>query len=113
MNLEIKQKILQKIKDYDRIFLFRHVRNDGDCVGATKGMKELLLASFPGKEIYLIDQETAAYLDFMGPEDAPVDEALYEDALGIVLDTGSEARISNKNYTRCLCAQLGIEVPAN
>ena len=101
MNMEVKQIILQKIKDYDRIFLFRHVRNDGDCVGATKGFKEILKDSFPGKEIYLIDEETAAYLEFMGPEDAPVDKALYEGALGIVLDTGSEARISNKNYKKC------------
>ena len=101
MNMEVKQAILQKIKDYQRIFLFRHVRNDGDCVGATKGFKEILKDSFPEKEIYLIDEETAAYLEFMGPEDAPVDKALYEDALGIVLDTGSEARISNKNYKKC------------
>ena len=99
--MEVKQSILQKIKEYQRIFLFRHVRNDGDCVGATKGLKEILKASFPEKEIYLIDEDTAAYLEFMGPEDAPVDKALYEDALGIVLDTASEARISNKNYKRC------------
>lgn len=101
MSMEVKQSILQKIKEYQRIFLFRHVRNDGDCVGATKGLKEILKASFPEKEIYLIDEDTAAYLEFMGPEDAPVDKALYEDALGIVLDTASEARISNKNYKRC------------
>ena len=101
MNFEIKKQILEKIKEYDRIFLFRHVRNDGDCVGATKGFKEILVSSFPGKEVYLIDEETAAYLEFMGPEDEPVDEALYADALGIVLDTASEARISNKNYKLC------------
>ena len=101
MNLQIKQKILEKIKEYNRIFLFRHVRNDGDCVGATKGMKELIQATWPEKEVYLIDQDTAAYLDFMGPEDAPVDDALYADALGIVLDTASEARISNKKYLLC------------
>ena len=101
MNLEIKQQILQKIKDYDRIFLFRHVRNDGDCVGASKGFKEILKDSFPQKDIYLIDEETAAYLEFMGPEDEPVEKELYEGALGIVLDTGSEARISNKNYKKC------------
>ena len=101
MNLEVKQIILQKIKEYKRIFLFRHVRNDGDCVGATKGMKELILATWPEKEVYLIDRDTAAYLEFMGPEDAPVDESLYADALGIVLDTASEARISNKNYKLC------------
>ena len=101
MNFEVKQQILQKIKDYNRIFLFRHVRNDGDCVGASKGFKEILKDSFPQKEIYLIDEETAAYLEFMGPEDEPVEKELYEGALAIVLDTGSEARISNKNYKKC------------
>jgi len=101
MNLEKKQIILQKIMEYGRIFLFRHVRNDGDCVGATKGLKRILELTFPEKEIYLIDKDTAAYLEFMGPEDAPVDESLYTDALGIVLDTASEARISNGNYKLC------------
>ena len=101
MSMELKQAILQKIKEYHRIFIFRHVRNDGDCVGASKGLREILRSSFPEKEIYLIDEETAAYLEFMGPEDAPVDKELYTDALGIVVDTASEARISNKNYKRC------------
>ena len=101
MNFEIKQTILEKIQAYDRIFLFRHVRPDGDCMGATKGLKALILATWPEKEVLSIGGETAAYLDFMGPEDAPVEEALYETALGIVLDTASEARISNPNYKRC------------
>ena len=101
MNYEIKKVIFDKIKEYSRIFLFRHVRNDGDCVGATKGLKSLILATWPKKEVYLIDSDTAAYLEFMGPEDEPVASELYEDALGIVLDTGSEARISNKKYKKC------------
>ncbi len=101
MNRQLKEAILAKIKEYDRIFLFRHVRNDGDCVGATKGFKSILQNSFPQKEIYLIDQDTAQYLAFMGPEDEDVAKELYEDALGIVLDTASEARISNKNYKLC------------
>lgn len=101
MNLAIKQEILQKIKDNQRICLFRHVRNDGDCVGATKGFKRILQLSFPEKEIYLIDQDTAKYLEFLGPEDPEVADSVYADALGIVLDTASEARISNKKYSLC------------
>ncbi len=101
MNYEIKAAIFAKIKEYDRIMLFRHVRNDGDCVGATKGFKSILQKSFPEKEILLIDEDTAQYLAFMGPEDAPVDDEKYADALGIVLDTASEARISNKKYKLC------------
>ena len=101
MNFQIKKQILEKIKEYDRIMLFRHVRNDGDCVGATKGMKRILQLSFPEKEIYLIDGETAQYLEFMGPEDADVPDEMYKEALGIVIDTASEARISNKKYKLC------------
>lgn len=101
MNQAVKEQIFNKIKEYDRIMLFRHVRNDGDCVGATKGFKRILQLSFPEKEIYLIDEDTAKYLEFMGPEDAPVEDALYTDALGIVIDTATENRISNKKYTLC------------
>ena len=101
MSLEITNQIMEKIRAYDRIMLFRHVRNDGDCVGATKGLKRILQLTWPEKEIYLIDADTAKYLEFMGPEDEPVAEELYTDALGIVLDTASEARISNKNYKLC------------
>ena len=101
MNLEIKQAILQKIKEYPVICLFRHVRNDGDCVGSTKGFKRILQLSFPEKQIYLIDHETAQYLEFMGPEDPEIEDSLYASALALVLDTGSEARISNKKYTLC------------
>ena len=101
MNFEIKKTILNKIREYDTIFLFRHVRNDGDCVGATKGLKDIIRKTWPEKEVYLIDQDTAQYLSFMGPEDEPVADELYADALGIVLDTASEARISNKKYKLC------------
>ena len=101
MNFEVKQKILNKIKEYDTIFLFRHVRNDGDCVGATKGMKALITATWPDKQVYIIDAETAKYLEFMGPEDAEMPDEAYAQALGIVLDTASQARISNKKYTLC------------
>ena len=101
MNTQVKKNILEKIKKYNRIMIFRHVRPDGDCVGATKGLKEILKLSFPEKEIYLIGQDVPQYLEFMGEDDAEVSEELYYDALGIVLDTASEGRISNKNYKLC------------
>ena len=101
MNYEIKKQILDKMAEYNRIILFRHVSNDGDCVGATKGLKEILRLTWPEKEIYVIDAETAKYLEFMGPEDAELPDEMYADALGIVLDTASESRISNKKYTLC------------
>ncbi len=101
MNREIKQKILDKIQEYDRIVIFRHLRNDGDCVGASKGLKEIIKLTWPEKEVYLIDQDTSAYLAFLGPEDEPIPDEYYADALGIVVDTATTARISNPKFTLC------------
>ena len=99
--MNVMEQILEKIKQYDRIMIFRHVRNDGDCVGASKGLKRILQRSFPEKEVLLIDSECAQYLAFMGPEDEDVADEVYAEALGIVVDTASEARISNKKYALC------------
>ncbi len=101
MNTPVMREILNKIKEYDRIMIFRHLRNDGDCVGASKGLKAIIQLTWPQKEVYLIDADTAAYLEFMGPEDEEVADEIYASALGIVVDTASEARISNKKYKLC------------
>lgn len=95
------EAILNKIREYDRIVLFRHVRPDGDCVGATKGFQRILQLSYPEKEIILTHEDHSAYLEFLGPEDPPIEKEMYRDALGIVLDTANMDRISNKNYKLC------------
>ncbi len=98
MNTEVKQQILDKIRSYQRIILTRHFRPDGDAIGSTKGFQEILRQSFPEKEILLINEDYSDYLAFLGGEDAPIDDALYADALVIALDTGNVDRISNKKY---------------
>ncbi len=101
MNREIMKEVLDKIKEYDRIFLFRHIRPDGDCVGSTKGLREILRLSYPEKEIYLIDWQKCDYLEFLGADDESVDDSLYEGALALILDTATEERISNQKYKLC------------
>lgn len=101
MNREKMEAILQKIKDNDRIVIFRHIRNDGDCVGASKGLKRIIQLTWPEKEVHLIDHDTAQYLEFMGPEDPEIPDEIYASSLGIVVDTASESRISNPKYKLC------------
>ena len=101
MNIEAVKQILEKIKQYNRIIIFRHFRPDGDAIGSTKGFQRILQLSFPEKEIYLLNDDFSDYLKFLGPEDAPIADELYSDALGIVLDTGTATRISNKKYVLC------------
>ncbi len=102
MNNRIKMtQVLNKIKEYDRIIIFRHFRPDGDAIGSSKGLKRIIQLSFPQKEVYLQNNDFSDYLAFLGPEDNEINEALYSDALGIVMDTGTSKRISNPKYALC------------
>ncbi len=93
--------ILEKIKEYDKIIIFRHFRPDGDAVGSTKGLQAILRLTYPEKKIYLQNADFSDYLAFLGAEDEPLFEEEYVDALGIVLDTGTSKRISNQKYALC------------
>ena len=69
MSMDLINQIYDKICAYDRILLFRHIRVDGDCVGATKGMKDIIQATWPKKEVLIIDDERSDYLAFLGADD--------------------------------------------
>ena len=99
--MDIQHQILEKMKAYDTIMLFRHSRVDGDCVGATKGMKALIQASFPDKKVLIVDDEHSDYLAFLGEDDAPVADDVYAQSLAIVLDVSVASRISNPKYALC------------
>lgn len=101
MNHECMLCVLQKIREYDRIILTRHVRPDGDAIGATKGLARILELSFPEKEIYVLNEDQSEHMAFLGGESDPIPDELYRDALCIVMDTGNLERISNKKYALC------------
>lgn len=101
MNYEIKKSILDKIKEYNRIIIFRHKKPDGDATGSTKGLQRILRLTYPEKEILLQNSDFAQYMAFLGGEDAPIADEDYADALGIVIDTGTKERISNPKFALC------------
>ena len=98
---DVKQQILDKIKAYDSILLFRHIRPDGDCVGSTTGLKALIKATWPEKQVLLIDDQQSDFLAFMNETDDDVADEVYASSLGIVIDTATPNRISNPKYTLC------------
>ncbi|MEI3606044.1 bifunctional oligoribonuclease/PAP phosphatase NrnA [Pseudogracilibacillus sp. SE30717A] len=97
-----KQKILNKITEYETIIIHRHVRPDADALGSQCGLKEMIRLSFPEKEVYAVGEEDPA-LHFFARMDV-IDDAKYENALVIVCDTANTGRISDQRYT------LGKEV---
>lgn len=101
MSKELMSAVLEKIKEYDRIFIFRHIRPDGDCVGSSKGLCEILRLSFPEKDVRVVDWQKCDYLAFLDIEEESVDDSLYADALALVIDTATSERISNQKFSLC------------
>ena len=101
-NYDVMRQILDKIKEYDNILIFRHFRPDGDAVGSTKGLQTILKATHPEKTILLCNQDHSEYLNFLGEERTSVPEGIWENALGIALDTATIERLSSKEiYPLC------------
>lgn len=90
-------EILNKIKEYNRIIIHRHIRPDGDCMGSQMGLKYLLKNTFPEKEIYAVGGELPTYLSELGEVDNIPDE-YYHDALVIVVDTSVDSRIYDERW---------------
>ena len=101
MYKQIMDTILEKIKEYDTIMIFRHFRPDGDAKGSTKGLQRILQLSFPEKQVYLINDDHSDYLAFLGDDEADVADEVYTRSLGIVLDTATAKRIANQKYKLC------------
>lgn len=101
MNINMAREVLDTIKKYEKIIIFRHFRPDGDSVGSTKGLQRILKLSFPEKNIVLQNCDFSDYLAFLGGEEELFDDDFYKDALGIVVDTATSARISNQKFSLC------------
>ena len=92
------KKILEKIKEYNRIIIHHHIRPDGDCIGSQMGMKHLIKATYPEKEVYAVGGDLPEYLEYIAKHEQVSDE-LYKDALVIVVDTSKKDRIYDQRYS--------------
>ena len=90
-------QILEKIKEYNRIIIHRHIRPDGDCIGTQHALKKAIELNFPEKEVYAVGDIIPDYLDEYGVIDE-VTKDMYNGSLVIVVDTANEDRICNENY---------------
>lgn len=97
----IARGMLELIRSSDRIVIVRHVRPDGDAHGSAIGLREMLRASYPEKDIRYFSKDTSEYVDFIGQED-PEDPAFYQGALAIVLDTANRDRVSSSSLSSCV-----------
>jgi len=88
--MSIYSKIYREIKKAKRIILARHIGPDHDALGSTLGLKELILNTFPEKEVYVVGSPAAKF-KFLGNLDK-FTEDMY-DSLLILTDTPDKKRV--------------------
>lgn len=92
------EKILQAIRDHEKIIIHRHNRPDGDALGSQIGLKNIIKENFPEKQVWAVGDDPR-FFGFM--EDSQMDEipdSTYEGALAVILDSGSKHLISDERY---------------
>ena len=92
------EAVLEEIRRADTIIIHRHNNPDGDAIGSQVGMMHLLLDNFPDKKVRIVGEETRFFdfLAFQGMDN--VEDAEYEEALAIILDTSAVQLISDDRY---------------
>ena len=91
--------LYNKIKEYDTICIFGHVRPDGDCYGSLNGLKNIIMTSFQRKRVFCLTAHVES-LSFVGRMD-DVDDDVFDNALAIVCDTSTRDRVYDKRYKLC------------
>ena len=96
--MNIYKKIYKEIKKHNKIVLARHIGPDPDALGSTLGLKELILNTFPKKEVYAVGTPAAKH-KYIGTLDT-FEESMYEDSLLIVMDTPDIKRVDGLDPTK-------------
>ncbi len=93
------KKALKLIEQYDTIIIHRHKNPDGDALGSQVGLKKILCATYPQKNIYIVGDGAGRYSFIEDWQPDEVKDETYKEALAIVLDTSSRALISDERYS--------------
>ncbi|WGI36740.1 DHH family phosphoesterase [Mesomycoplasma lagogenitalium] len=90
--------IKNAIEMHDNIFIFHHIRPDGDCLGSQFGLGELIKLNYPKKKVFYIGDSKGilSFLDFTHYDESKLTEKDFKNSLGIVVDASSSDRLEKK-----------------
>lgn len=89
--------IQQAIEEYNTIIIHRHVRPDPDALGSQAGLREIIKASYPEKQVYVVGEDDPSLTFLVQMEE--IADSVYQNALVIICDTANTARIADDRYT--------------
>ncbi|RMA78999.1 phosphoesterase RecJ-like protein [Metamycoplasma subdolum] len=91
---------LDALEKYDNIFIFHHIRPDGDCLGSQFGLREFLRTNYPHKNVFVFGDAVGnfPFLTWDFDKFEEVDKKYFENSLGVVVDANSSGRIQFSEY---------------
>lgn len=92
----LKAQIIQAIESYETIIIHRHIRPDPDALGSQSGLKSILKATYPHKNVYVVGEDDPQ-LTFLTKMDE-LHDRFYHQALVLVCDTANRPRIDDQRY---------------
>lgn len=90
--------ILNKIKEFNTITIFRHERPDGDAVFSAYALKQFINDNFKNKKVYLVGNDKYDVIK----SDFKVSDSIIKKSLCFILDTATKERVDDKR-----CFDLG------
>lgn len=93
--MNIKNEILKKIENNQKIIIHRHSRPDMDAIGSQYGLYLLIKENYPQKEVYVVgDLNQMSYKAEMNE----ISDDVYQEALVIITDVSVTKMISDDRY---------------
>lgn len=89
-------KVLDKIKEYDYITIFRHQRPDGDALFSASALKEFIRTNFKGKKVKLAGFDSYDKLPVLDK----VSDKFVENSLAIILDVSQIDRTDDTRFLK-------------
>lgn len=95
--MNVYKKIYKEIKKAKKIVIARHIGPDPDALGSTLGLKDIILNTFPSKEVYVVGSPASKF-KYLGHLDKFDDNML--GALLIVTDTPNASRVDGVDVSK-------------
>ena len=100
-NKKLYKAVYQKIKEYDRIVVFRHELPDYDALGTQMGLVTFLRDNFPSKDIHYVGHDHVSFTPRLYPYMEKLEDAYFDQRfLAIVVDTGNTKRIDDQRFLK-------------
>lgn len=98
MNKQKLKDICSKMEQYDKIIIIPHRRPDGDAIGTSFGLKDIIATTWPNKTVHVVG-ESSDFTSFIGiPEE--LDDEAFKGALAIAVDTANKDRLADNRFDK-------------